>query len=80
MMAQRIVALRKKQHLSQAKFAQMLNISASTEGMYEQGRRTPSVDILVMMAKLFGVSLDYLITGNEYSCLQASTHESSANN
>lgn len=66
MMAKRIAVLRKKQHLSQAEFAHKLNISASTEGMYEQGRRTPSLDILIMMAKQFNVSLDYLITGSEY--------------
>lgn len=66
MMAKRIAVLRKKQHLSQAEFAHKLNISASAEGMYEQGRRTPSLDILIMMAKQFNVSLDYLITGSEY--------------
>ena len=66
MMAKRIAVLRKKQQLSQAEFAHKLNISASAEGMYEQGRRTPSLDILIMMAKQFNVSLDYLITGSEY--------------
>lgn len=68
MMAKRIAVLRKKQHLSQAEFAHKLNISASTEGMYEQGRRTPSIEILIQMAKQFNVSLDYLITGLEYGC------------
>ena len=68
MMAKRIAVLRKKQHLSQAEFAHKLNISSSTEGMYEQGRRTPSLDVLVMMAKCFNVSLDYLITGKENEC------------
>jgi transcriptional regulator with XRE-family HTH domain len=31
--------------------------------MYEQGRREPSVETLVELSQLFGVSLDYLITG-----------------
>ena len=64
----RIMALRKDQHLSQAELAKKLNISASAEGMYEQGRRTPSIEILIQMAKQFNVSLDYLITGLEYGC------------
>ena len=62
----RIMALRKDQHLSQVELAKKLNISASAEGMYEQGRRTPSIKILIQMAKQFNVSLDYLITGSEY--------------
>ena len=64
----RIMALRKDQHLSQAELAKKLNISASAEGMYEQDRRTPSIEILIQMAKQFNVSLDYLITGSEYGC------------
>lgn len=31
--------------------------------MYEQGRREPSIRTLVELSKIFGVSLDYLITG-----------------
>ena len=66
MLYRRITVLRRRANLSQAELAEKLNISASTEGMYEQGRRTPNVDILVLMARIFDVSLDYLITGSEY--------------
>jgi transcriptional regulator with XRE-family HTH domain len=31
--------------------------------MYEQGRRVPSVDILIALSEEFGVSLDYLLSG-----------------
>ena len=31
--------------------------------MYEQGRREPSIRTLVELSNIFGVSLDYLITG-----------------
>ena len=44
--------------------ARRLNISASAVGMYEQGRREPSVDTLVALAKEFGVTVDYLVTGS----------------
>ena len=66
MLSKQIIALRKKSGLSQSQLARKLNISASTAGMYEQGRRTPSLDVLISMANLFDVSLDYLITGKEY--------------
>ena len=43
--------------------ADLLKISPSAVGMYEQGRREPSVDTLVEMARIFGVSTDFLLTG-----------------
>lgn len=66
MIEKRIALLRKNHGLSQLQLAEMLHISASTQGMYEQGRRTPSVEMLVTMSQLFGVSLNYLITGSEF--------------
>lgn len=65
MLANQIMLLRKKTGMSQLELAKKLNIGPSAIGMYEQGRRTPSVDLLIDMANLFGVSLDYLITGTE---------------
>jgi transcriptional regulator with XRE-family HTH domain len=67
MLAIRIMQLRKLSGMTQLQLAQILHISASAEGMYEQGRRTPSLEILIMMSQLFGVSLDYLITGSEFT-------------
>ena len=66
MLPQRITALRKKSNMNQSQLAAALNISASAIGMYEQGRRVPSLEILASMAKLFHVSLDFLITGKEF--------------
>lgn len=63
MLGARIAALRKEQGLSQAELAQRLKISPSAVGMYEQGRREPSAQLLVAMAEIFGVSTDYLLTG-----------------
>ena len=59
----RIAALRKKVGMSQAELADRLKISASAVGMYEQGRREPGAQLLVELAELFGVSTDYLLTG-----------------
>lgn len=67
MLANQIMFLRKREGMSQLQLASKLNIGPSAIGMYEQGRRTPSIDLLIDMANLFGVSLDYLITGKEYT-------------
>lgn len=64
MLGQRIAKLRREAGLSQAELACCLDISTSAVGMYEQGRREPSVDILVRMAGSLGVSVDYLLTGS----------------
>lgn len=63
MLGARIAALRKEAGLSQAQLAKQLGISPSAMGMYEQGRREPSMDTLVAMARVFQVSTDYLLTG-----------------
>ena len=62
-MGARIAALRREAGLSQAGLAEKLQISASAMGMYEQGRREPSAQMLVAMARILGVTTDYLLTG-----------------
>jgi transcriptional regulator with XRE-family HTH domain len=63
MLGPRIAALRRAAGISQSELAQMLKISPSAVGMYEQGRREPALDILAAMANIFGVTIDFLVTG-----------------
>ena len=63
MLGVRIAALRREAKLSQAELARRLQISPSAMGMYEQGRREPSAQTLVALARELGVSTDYLLTG-----------------
>ena len=63
MLGVRIATMRRSLGLSQAELAKSLGISASAVGMYEQGRREPSMEILTTMASLFRVSIDFLVTG-----------------
>lgn len=64
MLGHRIAALRRDADMSQAELARRLKVSPSAVGMYEQGRREPAAETLVAMAKEFGVSVDYLLTGH----------------
>ena len=63
MWADRITALRCRLGWSQSELAKRLNISPSTVGMYEQGRPEPSVEMLISLSRVLGVSMEFLITG-----------------
>ena len=63
MLGARIAALRRALGWNQAQLAEQLQISPSAVGMYEQGRREPSAQMLVALSRTFGVSVDYLLTG-----------------
>lgn len=63
MLGARIAALRRAAGWSQGQLAEKLQVSPSAVGMYEQGRREPSTALLVELARLFGVTVDYLLTG-----------------
>lgn len=67
MLGERICLLRRRLGWSQAELAKHLRVSPSTVGMYEQGRREPSLTGAVELSRLFGVSVDYLLTGKPLS-------------
>ena len=58
--------IRKKKGYSQLKVAMDLNISREALSYYETGKRSPDVNMLITMSKYFNVSIDYLITGEEF--------------
>ena len=60
-------AIRKKQNLNQQKVALDLNITREALSHYENGRREPSLAMLVKMSAYFDVSIHYLITGEEFT-------------
>lgn len=64
MLGARIAALRRGAKLSQAELARRVKVSPSAMGMYEQGRREPSGETLVAIARELGVTTDYLLTGS----------------
>ena len=59
--------IRKKLGLNQQKVALDLNISREALSHYENGRREPSLSMLLQLSDYFDVSIDYLITGKEFS-------------
>jgi transcriptional regulator with XRE-family HTH domain len=59
-MYKRIRALRKREHYTQYDMAEMLGISRRTYANYERGIHAMPVEALIVIADLFGTSLDYL--------------------
>ncbi|ALO13866.1 Putative PBSX repressor [Salinivirga cyanobacteriivorans] len=58
---ERIIQLRKAKNWSQDELAKHVNASRIMIGKYERGDNAPSVEVLLKLAKAFGVSLDYLV-------------------
>ena len=52
---------RKLNDWSQDELAVILNVSRQNVSKWESGKNSPSLDILVVMSDLFGVTLDQLV-------------------
>jgi transcriptional regulator with XRE-family HTH domain len=57
----RIKELRKENSLTQEELASKMELDNKMISFYENGKSVPSVDALIRMAKIFNVSVDYLL-------------------
>ncbi|MPU14961.1 helix-turn-helix domain-containing protein [Acinetobacter baumannii] len=57
--------LRKRLNLKQEHISKMLNIARNTYSHYETAKNEPSYDILIKLSKIFGCSIDYLLTNTD---------------
>lgn len=57
---------RKSRGLSQLKVAMDLNISREDLSYYENGKRSPDLDMLRKLSEYFSLSIDFLINGKEF--------------
>lgn len=57
----RFKTLRVQNHLTQAELAQELGLTKSVISAYENDLRMPSYEVLILIAKKFKVSTDYLL-------------------
>lgn len=61
MLGKRLKKLRKERGLLQKDIAQILNITTSAYGYYEQDKRDPDTKTLRILADFYNVSVDYLL-------------------
>jgi transcriptional regulator with XRE-family HTH domain len=57
--------MKERYRRNRAALADILHMSPSSLSQYVRGRATPSLEVLVHLAEIFDVSLDYLVLGQE---------------
>lgn len=57
----RMKELRKKQGLDQIQLAHRMNLARSTIAMWETGRSSPSLDMLIQLCEILGCTTGYLL-------------------
>lgn len=55
-----IVELMKQEGLSQKELAEKINVTEASMSRYIKGERIPRIDVLVKLANVFNVSIEYL--------------------
>ena len=63
---ERLSELRIEYNLSRAQLAEKLNVSVRLISYWENGQRECDFDMLIKIADLFSVSIDYLLGRKEY--------------
>ena len=61
----KLTSLRVQKGLSQSELAERLHVTRQAVSRWEGGKTEPDVDTLIAIAKIFGVSLDYLCGADE---------------
>lgn len=59
--------IRRKKGFSQLKVAMDLAISREALSYYETGKRSPDLQMLILLSDYFDVSIDYLIKGKNFT-------------
>lgn len=57
--------LRKKYGLTMKELGAEIGVAESTISQYETGKRQPDYETLLKLGEFFGVSVDYILTGEE---------------
>lgn len=65
MLPEKLKALRNEMGISQASLADTLGLSQQAIGKWETGNSEPDTDMLIKLASLFNVSVDYLLGRTE---------------
>lgn len=63
---EQLASLREENDLSRAQLAEKLNVSVRLISYWENGQRECDFDMLIKIADLFSVSIDYLLGRKDY--------------
>ena len=70
--AARLKQLRKQRGMTQTEVAAAIGVTRSVVSLYENEMRQPSPEIIIALARLYGVTTDYLLCGNRCSFVDVS--------
>ena len=59
--SEKLRALREARGLTQAQVAGRIGVSKAMISAYETASKAPSIEVLIRLSRLFGVSVDYLV-------------------
>lgn len=59
--SEKLKALREARGLTQLQVANRIGVSKAMISAYETASKAPSVDVLIRLSRLFGVTIDYLV-------------------
>ena len=59
--SEKLRVLREARNLTQKQVADRVDISKAMISAYETASKAPSIDVLIRLARLYGVSVDYLV-------------------
>ncbi|MGN0327249.1 MAG: helix-turn-helix transcriptional regulator [Lachnospiraceae bacterium] len=68
-----LAQLRAEQNMSQRELAKKLGVSSATVGMYETGKRNPSLKRAMEIAKIFNTSVEAISFSNTNQILELQT-------
>lgn len=63
---ERLKELREEKGIKQSQLAAAFSVSKSTVSGWEVGRNQPNYDMLILIARFFDVSTDYLIGNKDF--------------
>ena len=69
----KIIELRKSKNWSQAQLAEAVNASRDIIGKYERNDNSPSIEMALKIAKVFDVSVDYLLGEGKHASFDKET-------
>lgn len=60
-LGEKLKELRKERNLKQEEIASILNVDRTTVSNWERGEKQPSIDILIKLRSIYGVTLDEIV-------------------
>ena len=59
--SEKLRLLREAKHLTQQQVADKVGVSKATISAYETVSKAPSIEVIIRLARFYGVSVDYLV-------------------